>query len=70
MTSDLLQTKIRIPPVIQPIVDRPRLTGELSSAIDHVKLMTVSAPAGYGKTTLLAHWAHASGRARRLVIAQ
>ncbi len=60
MTRALLQTKIRIPPLTQPIVDRARLTGMLERAIDRIKLVTVSAPAGYGKTTLLADWARAS----------
>ena len=56
----LLTTKTRIPlPPHRPVV-RPRLIDALEHGIAQHKLILVSAPAGYGKTTLLAQWAHAS----------
>jgi LuxR family maltose regulon positive regulatory protein len=41
-------------------VIRPRLLEILGNTIDR-KITLVSAPAGYGKTTLLAQWSHAVG---------
>jgi LuxR family maltose regulon positive regulatory protein len=44
-------------PVRRPgIVDRPELVDGLMSATTHVPVVLLSAPAGYGKTTLLALW--------------
>ncbi|MGA7668816.1 MAG: LuxR C-terminal-related transcriptional regulator [Nitrolancea sp.] len=60
MTRPLLETKIRIPPITHRLVDRFRLTSILEGEIERFKVVTVSAPAGYGKTTLLTQWAHAS----------
>ncbi len=62
MDSSLLATKLRIPPLAQPTIDRPRLIDALERAIrdDAGKLVLLSAPAGYGKTTLLAQWARAT----------
>src|SRR6476659_3841426 len=60
MDTLLLATKLRIPPQPQHVVRRARLSDALERAIPHYKLILVSAPAGYGKTTLLARWAHAS----------
>jgi LuxR family transcriptional regulator, maltose regulon positive regulatory protein len=60
MDSFLLATKVRIPPQPPGAVLRARLIDELESGISHYKLIQISAPAGYGKTTLLAQWAHAS----------
>jgi LuxR family maltose regulon positive regulatory protein len=43
-------------PVLRPgIVERPELLGRLVAA-SHAPVVLVSAPAGYGKTTLLALW--------------
>lgn len=60
MTSLLLATKLQIPP--QPLhgVRRARLIDALERGIPHYKLILISAPAGYGKTTLLSQWAYAS----------
>lgn len=51
----LVTTKSTIPPLRQDIVPRKRLYAQLNQAIT-TKLTLVVAPAGYGKTTLLAEW--------------
>ncbi len=57
MEATLLRTKIIIPPArLRPVV-RPRLTQRLQEGWQH-NLILVSAPAGFGKTTLLREWAH------------
>src|SRR5687768_16513823 len=60
MASSLLATKLRIPPRTRHVVRRARLVDALERGIPDHKLVLVSAPAGYGKTTLLSEWAHAS----------
>jgi LuxR family maltose regulon positive regulatory protein len=52
----LLQTKLHIPPIRPELVPRPRLVERLDTRLDR-KLTLVSAPAGFGKTTLLGEWA-------------
>ncbi|MDY6877489.1 MAG: LuxR C-terminal-related transcriptional regulator [Chloroflexota bacterium] len=59
METPLLQTKLYIPPVRPELVSRPRLIERLNTGLDR-KLTLISAPAGFGKTTLLSEWA--SGR--------
>jgi len=57
MTFRLLDTKFHIPPRREELVARPRLTAELQrGATQGHKLILVSAPAGYGKTTVVAGW--------------
>jgi LuxR family transcriptional regulator, maltose regulon positive regulatory protein len=56
----LLQTKVHIPRVARQTIGRPRLVKALDAAIPAHKLVLVSAPAGYGKTTLLSQWARSS----------
>jgi LuxR family maltose regulon positive regulatory protein len=56
----LLASKLRIPPQPPRAVHRARLVQALDRAVPHAKLVLISAPAGYGKTTLAASWAHAS----------
>ena len=52
MTSEpLLQTKLYPPRVTRELVDRPRLAQRLAAA---PAVLLVSAPAGFGKSTLLA----------------
>jgi LuxR family maltose regulon positive regulatory protein len=51
----LLQTKIQIPPARIDLVSRPRLIELLDTSPDK-ELTLISAPAGYGKTTLVAQW--------------
>ena len=57
MVTQLLATKLYIPPLRPELVPRPRLIERLneSSRSGH-KLMLVSAPAGFGKTTLVVEW--------------
>ena len=52
----LFGAKLSVPPVRGDLVTRPRLIERLDAAVDH-KLTLISAPAGFGKTTLLADWA-------------
>ena len=53
MTAPLLQTKLYLPPAGPNLVSRPRLIERLDEGIHSTKLTLISAPAGYGKTTLL-----------------
>jgi len=58
-TSVLLMTKLDIPPARPDVVARPRLIEQLNVGLRR-KLTLVSAPAGFGKTTLLSEWIHSS----------
>jgi len=60
MDTLLLTTKLQIPPQPHHVVHRSRLIEALESGIHHYKLIQISAPAGYGKTTLLVQWARSS----------
>lgn len=60
MDSSLLATKLRIPPQPNHAMPRPRLIEALERGIRDYKLILISAPAGYGKTTFLAQWTHSS----------
>ena len=51
----LLQTKLYVPPVRPELVSRPRLIERLNAGL-HRRLILVSAPAGFGKTTLVSEW--------------
>jgi len=55
MPSDLLQTKLYAPPLLPDCVPRPRLIEKLNQGLNG-KLTLVSAPAGFGKTTLVLDW--------------
>ena len=64
MAGPLLETKLHIPRWRRSLVARPRLSERLSRGAESA-LTLVSAPAGFGKTTLLAEWlavAAADGR--------
>lgn len=52
----ILSPKLQIPPCRPQLVSRERLLEVLNSGI-YRKLTLISAPAGYGKTTLLGEWA-------------
>ena len=54
MASPLLETKLHVPAPRRGDVPRPRLSERLGRAAAATKLTLVSAPAGFGKTTLLA----------------
>jgi LuxR family maltose regulon positive regulatory protein len=55
MTVPLLTTKLHIPPIRPEFVPRPRLILHLAEGL-HRKLTLISAPAGFGKTTLVSEW--------------
>ena len=57
MSNPILATKLYIPPTRPNIVPRPRLVEQLTQGL-HLghKLTLISAPAGFGKTTLAAYW--------------
>ena len=57
MESPLLQTKLHTPSPRPELVFRSRLLERLNGAL-HSKLTLISAPAGYGKTTLVSSWLH------------
>ncbi len=55
ISSPLLETKLNIPAPRRGLVARPGLRERLSAGAEST-LTLVSAPAGFGKTTLLAEW--------------
>lgn len=55
MSSPLLKTKLHIPPARPNLVARPRLIARLNAGLTHL-LTLVSAPPGFGKTTLVTSW--------------
>jgi len=55
MSTTLLGTKLHIPPLGRACVPRQRLISQLESGLG-AKLTLVLAPAGFGKTTLVASW--------------
>ncbi len=57
MATPILTTKLSIPPKRTDWVVRPRLLKRLDEGLRH-RLTLVSAPAGFGKTTLIASWLH------------
>src|SRR5215211_2734579 len=55
MSTPILATKLYVPPPRPTGVPRPRLVERLDDGL-HRKLSLVSAPAGFGKSTLLSTW--------------
>jgi len=51
----ILQTKLRRPPLVAGLLGRPRLLARLDDATA-CTLTLVTAPAGWGKTSLVSHW--------------
>jgi LuxR family maltose regulon positive regulatory protein len=66
MTSPLVETKLYVPRVRRNVVVRPRLSERLNRGAES-RLTLVSAPAGFGKTTLLSGWLAATGNRQRSV---
>jgi LuxR family maltose regulon positive regulatory protein len=63
MAISLLATKWHVPPPPPSLVHRQRLVALLDTGLQR-KLTVVCAPAGYGKTTLLADWVTSSPSGR------
>jgi LuxR family maltose regulon positive regulatory protein len=62
MITSLLTTKLYVPPPRSNLVPRPRLIERLDEGLGlGRKLTLVSAPAGFGKTTLVTDWLYSKG---------
>lgn len=55
MLTPIVATKLYLPPLRPILVSRPHLIERLSGGL-HRKLTLISAPAGFGKTTLVSEW--------------
>lgn len=66
MAVPLIKTKLQLPPLRSRTVERPRLRKLLDRAWD-AKVTVLSAPAGFGKTTLLVEWLERSTQAGRAI---
>jgi LuxR family maltose regulon positive regulatory protein len=55
MAGPLLETKVHVPAGRRGLVPRPRLNGRLNRGAESA-LTLISAPAGFGKTTVLTEW--------------
>ena len=66
MAGPLVETKLYVPKVPRGLVARPRLSERLSRGAQS-RLTLVSAPAGFGKTTVLSAWLAAAGAGQRSV---
>ncbi|MHC1739781.1 MAG: LuxR C-terminal-related transcriptional regulator [Anaerolineaceae bacterium] len=57
MSDNLLLTKLYVPPLRHNLVFRPRLVERLNEGVTLGRRLTlISAPAGFGKTTLVSEW--------------
>ena len=66
MSEALLQTKFYIPPPRQAAIQRPRLLNIMEESLaPGRRLLLVSAPPGFGKTTLLSEWIDWAGRLQK-----
>src|SRR6476660_9933535 len=66
MASPLVDTKLFSPRPRRRMVARPRVSGRLNLGFD-ARLTLISAPAGFGKTTLLTAWLAAATADNRSV---
>ncbi len=66
MASLLVATKLRVPALRPGVVGRPGLVDRVKRGA-RSKLTLISAPAGFGKTTLLAEYLNERGRGERAV---
>jgi LuxR family maltose regulon positive regulatory protein len=58
----LLSTKIALPPSRVSLVPRPHLAARFEAVItQRQRLLLVAAPAGFGKTTMIAEWLRSTG---------
>lgn len=60
----LLETKLYTPQLRPHLVPRPHLLDKINVNLQHSHLVLVSAPAGFGKTTLVTTWLNAQKRYR------
>ena len=61
MSTPILATKLYVPPCRPNVVLRPSLIERLDEGLQS-RLILVSAPAGFGKTTMLSEWAAGCNR--------
>jgi LuxR family maltose regulon positive regulatory protein len=63
MATPVLATKLYVPPLRPKVVPRPRLIERLNEGLKRTPGVTlISAPAGFGKTTLVSEWVAAGTR--------
>ena len=60
MTTPLLQTKLFIPQPRSGLVQRLRIVAKMNEGLER-RLTLVSAPAGFGKSTMLIEWSRTTG---------
>ena len=68
MPTPIFATKLYIPLPRPHVVLRPRLIERLNEGL-HRKLTLISAPAGFGKTTLVSEWVAGLRATGRLAVA-
>src|SRR5512143_3290074 len=67
MSAPILATKLYVPPPRPKVVLRLRLIGRLNEGLQHMPGVTlVSAPAGFGKTTLVSEWINQKAEGGRM----
>ena len=60
MVQELLTTKLHLPPLRENVVRRVQLYDRLTASLNG-RLTLVSAPAGFGKSTLVSGWLRETG---------
>src|SRR6266849_6416945 len=66
LENQLLATKFYVPVTSGSLISRPRLTALLNESLKY-PFTLVSAPAGFGKTTLLSTWVQSQPKGHPLV---